>query len=189
MKSLRLFAAVLAAVLALSSCTGKNAVDQTAGGQFRFVQVTKKGDTIKPADRKPVGTVTGELLDGASWSLADLRGKVVAVNFWATWCGPCQVESPNFDSVYRKLKPAVEFVGIDIKDIRSKAQSFVSDFGLTYPIVYDEEAKTALRMGNIPVVGLPVTILIDKQQRVAAVYQQALQPADITPVLTALAAE
>jgi thiol-disulfide isomerase/thioredoxin len=182
-------AAVAAAAL-VTGCAGKNAVDQTAGGDFRFVSASDPGQTWKPADRKHVGEVTGDLLDGGSFTLARDAGKVVVINFWASWCAPCQIETPQFDSVYRAYKDkGVDFVGIDFKDQRGKAQSFVKDNDISFPIVYDQQGKTALQLGHLPSQGLPFTVLIDKQQRVAAVYVGSLTPKDLEPVLDKLIAE
>lgn len=189
----RFLSAIAAGALLLSAvtaCTGKNAVDQSAGSQFRFVSGTTVGHTIDAANRKKVGDFTGELLDGSKLSLSQDAGKIVVINYWATWCGPCKIETPQFDSVYRTNKAkSVEFVGVDTKDIRSQAQSFVKDNDISYPIVFDEPGKTALRLGKIPSTALPFTVILDKQHRVAAVYLHALTPKDLQPVLDKLLAE
>lgn len=182
--------AALAAAALVTGCSGKNAVDQTAGGQFRFVSASDPGQTWKPADRKKVGEVTGNLLDGNRFNLSSSAGKVVVVNFWASWCPPCQIETPQFDSVYRAYKAkGVDFVGIDFKDQRGKAESFVKDNDISFPIVFDQQGKTALQLGHLPAQGLPFTVLIDKRQRVAAVYIGPLTPKDLEPVLDKLLAE
>ena len=181
---------VLAGALALAGCTGKDAVDQNAGGQFRFVSSTQLGKTYAPADRKKPGDFTADKLDGGTMKLSQTAGKVVVLNFWATWCGPCTTETPQFDNVYRKYKSKnVAFVGIDTKDTRSKAQAFVQDNDITYPMVFDEQGEVAVRLGKIPALGLPFTVLLDRQGRVAAVYLKQLAPKDLEPVLDKLLAE
>lgn len=181
-----------ALLLLVGGCTGgSNAVDQSAGGQYRYVGATPKGKTIPVDKRKTAGLATGTLLDGGKWQLGALRGKVVVVNYWATWCAPCRIETPNFQKVFLANRSnGVDFVGIDVKETNpSTARAFVKDNAITYPIVDDEGAKTALQIGHLPLVGLPNTVVIDKHGRVAAVYVGAVQPADLQPVLDALSAE
>jgi thiol-disulfide isomerase/thioredoxin len=185
-----LAACSVAALLAVSACTGSGAVDQTAGGEFRFNVANASGHTIATADRKKVHDFTGTLLSGGNYDLTHDAGKVVVLNFWASWCGPCQVETPQFDVLYRKNRASgVDFVGIDTKDIKSAAQSFVSDNKITFPIVYDEPGEVALRLGNLPAQSLPFTVLVDKQQRVAAVYVGPQSAKDLQPVLDRLVGE
>jgi len=182
--------AVLAAVLTLAACAGKNAVDQSANGTFEFHSGTALGKLYPDADRKKAGTFTGTLLDGGTTSLAATAGKVVVLNFWAAWCGPCKTETPQFDLVYRKLKSrGVAFLGIDTKDVKGNAQSFVKDYDISYPIIYDEQGETALRLGDLPATALPFTVLIDKQGKVAAVYVVRLSAKDLIGALHTLLAE
>jgi peroxiredoxin len=190
----RIVATVISAValLGASACTGgKNAVDQSAGGQFRYVQATGKGQVIDATKRKLAGPVKGELLSGGSYSLAADKGKVVVLNFLASWCGPCQIETPQFDALYRQRRAAgVQFVGLDVKDpSKGASQSWVRDLDITFPVVYDEPAKTAQQLGNVPVLGLPATVIVDKHGRVAAVYPVKVAPADLSPVLDMLLKE
>jgi thiol-disulfide isomerase/thioredoxin len=183
---------VLATALLGGACSGgTDAVDQTAGGQYRYVGATPKGKTIAEAKRKPAGRATGTLLGGGGWTLKSLNGQVVVLNYWATWCAPCRIETPNLQRVYTAWKPkGVTFVGIDVKEAdRSPVQAFVKDNAVTYPIVFDEGAKTALQIGHLPLQGLPNTVVIDKQGRVAAVYVGNVLPADLEPVLASLTAE
>jgi peroxiredoxin len=185
-------AALLAAVLGLSACSGgKNAVDQSAGNQFRYIQANKKGSVIEAAKRKQAGPVTGTLLAGGAYRLSDDRGKVVVLNYFASWCPPCQSETPQFDSIYRQRKSTgVQFIGMDVKDpSKGAAQSWIKDKGVTFPVVYDEAAKTAIQLGDVPMAALPSTVVIDKQGRVAAVYVGSVLPADLTPALDELTKE
>ena len=183
---------VLATALLGSACSGgTDAVDQSAGGQYRYVGATPKGKTIAEAKRKPAGPATGTLLDGGGWMLNSMKGQVVVLNYWATWCAPCRIETPNLQKVYTAWKPkGVTFVRIDVKEAnRSPVQAFVKDNAVTYPIVFDEGAKTALQIGHLPLQGLPNTVVIDKQGRVAAVYVGNVLPADLEPVLASLTIE
>jgi len=186
-----LLAAAFVAVFAVAGCTGKDAVDQSAAGDFRFVSATPVGKFIPADERKSVGTVTGTLMSGAPYALAAAKGHVVVLNFWAAWCKPCQTETPALDSLYRQVEgQGIDFVGVDTKEVsRDAATSFITDNHISYPMLWDEPGKTALELGHVPATALPFTVVIDKQQRVAAVYLSVVAPADLHPVLTSLAAE
>ncbi|MCW2524237.1 MAG: Alkyl hydroperoxide reductase/Thiol specific antioxidant, partial [Frankiales bacterium] len=168
-----------------------NAVDSNAGGQYRYVQSTKKGELIPAADRKPAGAMKGTLMDGAQYQLSSDVGQVVVLNYFASWCPPCQTETPQFDTVYRARKgQGVTFVGVDAKDSpKSGAASWLKVKDITFPVLYDPSAQTALELGGVPIVTLPATVLIDKQGKVAAVYQSSLLPADLNPLLNQLVKE
>ena len=182
---------VAALVAVLAGCTGgTDAVDQAAGGEFRFVAGTGKGELIPAAERKSAPAVTGTLLGGGDFALSDRRGKVVVLNFWAAWCNPCRVESPDFDAAYRATKASgVEFVGVNTKDKESKARAFIAQTRISYPNLYDPAGKITLRFRDFAANGFPYTIVIDKRGRVAAVYPTPLVREDIEPVVTRLAAE
>jgi peroxiredoxin len=176
---------------ALSACTGgSDAVDQTAGGEFRFVSGTSTGETIAAADRKSAPAVTGTLVGGGTWNLAAQRGKVVVLNFWGPWCPPCRVETPDFDKAYRATKAeGVEFMGVAVRDTEENVEFFLRDNKISYPSLFDRPGKTVQAFRDLRVGGFPFTIIIDKEGRVAAVYVSALVQQDIQPVVTRLAAE
>ena len=177
---------------ALAACTGgSDAVDQTAGGEFRFVSGTPTGDVIPVGDRKAAPTVTGTLVAGGAWNLAAQAGKVVVLNFWGSWCDPCRVETPDFDKAYRATQAqGVQFVGVAVRERRkADTTSFIEDHAISYPSLWDPPGKTVQRFRDLRVAGFPFTIIIDRQGRVAAVYVSALTQSDIQPVVTRLAAE
>ncbi|HZC70076.1 MAG TPA: TlpA disulfide reductase family protein [Jatrophihabitans sp.] len=181
---------LLAALLALTACAGKDAVDQSGHDTFQFHSGTPLGQLYPQSDRKQAGSFTGALLDGGTTSLAATYGKVVVINFWAAWCTPCKSETPQFDLVYRKMKSrGVDFIGVDTKDIKSNAQAFVRDYHISYPNIYDEQGETALRLGDLPATALPFTVLIDRLGRVAAVYVVRLSAMDLTGAIDKLLAE
>ena len=124
-----------ASFAALVGCTGgADAVDQAAGGQFRFVSGTPTGQTIAAADRKSAPDVTGTLVGGGSWDLQAQRGKVVVLNFWGPWCPPCRVETPDFSAVATATKDdGVEFMGVAVRDTEQNVAAFLEDRHISYP--------------------------------------------------------
>lgn len=179
----RIAASVAAATLALSACSSSG-----DSKDYHYDGAQKLGTLIPVADRKPVPQFSGTLLSGGRYKLSDYTGKAIVVNFWGTWCGPCVVETPQFESVYQSYRDkGVSFVGVDIKEgSRDEPRSFVADHHIQYPIIYDETGETALRMGGIRVQATPFTVLLDREHRVAGVYAATLTPQDLEPMLDKL---
>jgi peroxiredoxin len=184
--------AVLALLTVLLAVTACSSPTRTVGGKpgYVFKTATPLGTVIPVKDRLPAGTFTGDLLNGGSIGTSDLKGKVALLNFWASWCEPCKVESPQLDLLYRRVKSKdVEFLGIDTKDAKSSAQAFVDAYHLSYPIAFDENGEIAIRLGDLPARGLPFTVLLDKSGDVAAVYLGELTAKDLQRPLDTLRAE
>lgn len=123
------------------------------------------------ADRTPVGDLSGETLDGKQISLADLRGTVVVVNVWGSWCPPCRKEAPTLVAAAKELAPrGVQFLGIDSRDA-SPAQglAFQRRYEVPYPSIYDPSGRTLLAFrGTLSPNAIPSTVVIDARGRVAA---------------------
>ena len=101
------------------------------------------------------------LLDGESLQLFELRGSVVVLNFWASWCPPCRWEMPAFESIWREYRDrGVVFVGVAVSDQRSDAQAFADKVGVTYPLGLDDSGDITRAY---KVLKLPTTILIDRE--------------------------
>ncbi|CAN0438372.1 unnamed protein product, partial [Phaeothamnion confervicola] len=94
---------------------------------------------------RPAPDFTLTLLDGSTFSLADQRGKVVVMNFWASWCGPCKEEMPAIEQVAQAAPADVVFVGIGAKnDKDADARQFATDHGVTYAIGRDTAGGDAI---------------------------------------------
>jgi len=191
----RLVALASAAIVALAGCsTGDDAVAQ--GGTFEFVAPGGKTDIFydPPENRGRPGKLEGtELMDPAKTiSLDDFSGKVVVINVWGQWCGPCRTEITQLQEVYDKTRRVgVEFLGIDVRDNnRDAAKDFIIDRKVTFPSIYDPPMRTMIAFGGrYPATVIPSTVVLDRQHRVAAVFLRELLAEDLQPVVERLAAE
>jgi peroxiredoxin len=128
---------------------------------------------LSPGDVRPsVGDVappfTLALFDGSRLSLSELRGQVVVVNFWASWCAPCRREAPALQQVWDDYQArGVAFVGVTYMDAPEASQAFVDEFGLVYPNGVDERRQISRAYG---VSAVPETFVIDRAGRIAAVH-------------------
>jgi DsbE subfamily thiol:disulfide oxidoreductase len=103
---------------------------------------------------------------GKKVSLKDHRGKVVFLNFWATWCESCRDEMPSMERLYQEFRgKGLEIVAVNIKEKRQDALAFAKELKLTYPVLLDPEGEVGLLYGAF---GLPATYLIDRKGVVLA---------------------
>ena len=179
----------------LTGCaTGDDAVAQ--GGTFEFVAPGGKTDIFydPPESRGRPGKITGPDLTDATKtiSLDDYAGKVVVINVWGQWCGPCRSEITELQKVYDATRTdGVAFLGIDVRDDnRDAAIDFVVDRKVTFPSIYDPPMRTMIAFGGrYPTTVIPSTVVLDRQHRVAAVFLRELLAQDLQPVVQRLAAE
>jgi cytochrome c biogenesis protein CcmG/thiol:disulfide interchange protein DsbE len=125
-----------------------------------------------PFIAKPAPPFTLTLFDGQTLTLEGLRGKVVFLNFWASWCPPCRAEARMLEAAWQKHRDqAVVFLGINIQDEEEPARAFLQEFGITYPNGRDRAARIAIEYG---VWGLPETFFIDREGRITYKHVGAL---------------
>jgi thiol-disulfide isomerase/thioredoxin len=186
---IRLIAVVLAAVFLAGCSSTKEAV--ATGGDFQFVapggQTTILYDP--PESRGTVRDISGESLlrDGTTVGLDDYAGKVVIVNIWGSWCGPCREEMPGLQFVQEQTGAAV--LGIDVRDERQAAADFVRDRGVTFDSIFDPPGRILARLSGYPRNTVPSTLVLDKQHRVAAVFLTAVRVPELMPLVQRLQAE
>ena len=188
------FVAVAVAGLLVGCSTGHDAVAQ--GGTFEFVSPGGKTDIFydPPDHRGRPGPVAGpDLMDPTrTVSVDDFAGRVVVINVWGQWCGPCRSEVSQLQQVYDATRAdGVTLLGIDVRDNnRAAAQDFVKDRNVTFPSIYDPAMRTMIAFGGkYPTSVIPSTLVLDRQHRVAAVFLRELLAADLQPVVLRLAAE
>jgi thiol-disulfide isomerase/thioredoxin len=161
-----LLAVALPSALVLAGCSN----DVGSSGNQGYVAGKGIITSVKAADRKQPGAVAGRTLDGRQVSLSDFRGKVVVVNVWGSWCGPCRAEAPMLAQASRDLaKKGVVFLGIDSRDpSKDAAKAFVRRFDVPYPSLYDQQGSTLLAFrGTLTPNSVPSTVVVDPQGRVS----------------------
>ena len=147
-----------------------------SGGEPGSLGVNKDFGEVS-IEEKPAPDFTLELLQGGSVSLGDLKGRVVLVDFWASWCPPCIEEAPILNSVYEEYRErGVEFLGVCIWDTTKGCEQFLQEFDLAYPSGRDSEGAILVDYG---VKGIPEKFFIDAQGRVARKFAGPIRDEDI----------
>lgn len=112
------------------------------------------------------------LLGGRVVRLSDYRGRVVFLNFWASWCPPCRAEARLLEEAWRQVKDReIVFLGVNIQDTEEGARRFIEEFEITYPNGRDHQSRIAINYG---VYGIPETFFIDREGRITYKHIGAL---------------
>jgi len=184
-------AVLLAALAAASACTGTNAVSQSVAGSNGYQVGDQALTWLAPSDRPRPEDVSGKLLDGRHFDLASWRGKVVVVNFWGSWCGPCRDEAPALEQVYADNRArGVEFLGIDVRnDDPPSALAFMRKYHVDYPSFSDPSNLLALRFPGVPPNATPTTVVLDRRGRIAARHSGEIRYTQLRDVVARALAE
>jgi thiol-disulfide isomerase/thioredoxin len=113
-------------------------------------------------DAAEAKALTGTTLGGQPFDLVELRGKPVVINFFASWCPPCNSEAPDLVA-FSAAHPEAQVIGVAVNDERADTEAFVSKYGITYPVVFDPEGGSGNDWG---VTGIPTTYFLDAQGNV-----------------------
>jgi peroxiredoxin len=126
---------------------------------------TGKNQTLSPVAKPfiaPEFALKGE--DGRTYRLADYRGKVVVLNFWATWCPPCRYEMPSMEHAHEKLKGEnIVILAINVGEDANTIFAFTGQYPVSFPLPLDVDGSVTRKY---PIVGLPTTFIIDSQGNV-----------------------
>jgi thiol-disulfide isomerase/thioredoxin len=168
------------------------AVTTGCGGDNWATKCTTNADAVvecTPDQRPAARAVSGELLAGGTYRVADDRGKVVVVNFWGSWCGPCRAEADDLQKTYDATKPKnVAFLGVNWRDDRDAATAFERGRGITYPSVFDPSGKVAVSF-EVTQANTPTTLILDRRGRVAVMLRKPTVVSQLQPLVERIAAE
>ena len=137
---------------------------QAAGSSSQGAESGQTADSAQAAEPEKVLAPDFTVYDaeGNPVQLYDYIGKPLVVNFWASWCGPCQMEMPHFEDKYQELGDEVQFLMINMTDggreTVDSASAFIAEKGYTFPVLYDTDSNAALTYGAY---SLPTTYFID----------------------------
>jgi cytochrome c biogenesis protein CcmG, thiol:disulfide interchange protein DsbE len=125
-------------------------------------------ESLRSGERNPAPALELPRLSGVgAETLEDYRGKVVVLNFWASWCDPCRKESPLLQRWHNRMeKRHGTVLGVDVQDVTDDARDFISEYGLAYPMLRDGEGLTR---ETFAIVGFPETFVLDRRGRITAV--------------------
>ncbi|MEW2259762.1 TlpA disulfide reductase family protein [Streptomyces sp. NPDC047869] len=166
-----LAAAVVLVYAAVAAISAINVPDTPSG----YYHSASGALVIDPDHRPPAPALHGATIDGKPLALADLKGKTVILNAWASWCAPCRKETPLL-SDYHRQHATVTVLGIDQNDSTADGRAFTDAYKVPYPSLHDPGGRAQLDFpkGIIRSRGLPFTVIIDPQGRIAASYSGEL---------------
>ena len=173
---------------------------------WAFLEVTRGGDSPGPgssqnaaepiseiaiADRGAPVELSGTTLTDSMLNIADLRGGVVVLNVWGSWCVPCREEAPMLARVSADYAGrGVQFVGVNIRDNRASALAFEERYAITYPSIEDRDSKAMLALSRYaPAQAVPVTLVLDREGRVASRVIGVAREATLRALLDSTLAE
>ena len=159
-----------------------------------ILSASESEDNITQDQKKQIEALTNDMLmapefelnsmdqDEKKYKLSDLKGKVVILNFWATWCGPCRMEIPDFNELYLENKDkGLIILGISTDDTKRGLKNFLKSYKVEYPILFGSNkqiSKISNEYGGIR--ALPTSIIIDANGEIKRIYPSAILK-DYTP--------
>ncbi|MCR5702690.1 MAG: TlpA family protein disulfide reductase [Lachnospiraceae bacterium] len=160
----------LGAAFCLTGCDELPGLENVEGQDIittRDETVDNNGNYSELSEGDTAPDFTAELVDGSKFVLSENSGKVVLINLWATWCGPCVEEMPAFEKLNKEYGDDVQIVCVNCMEPKSDVDSFVKENGYTFPIAYDESGAVSFKY---PTQGIPYTLVVGKDGKVKNIY-------------------
>ena len=160
-----------------------------------YIRLNKKNENLPASLQTNTQDLTGKpspdfsLMDvsGQSRSVSEWQGKVLVINFWATWCPPCLEEIPHFIGLQDKYgDQGLQFLGIALEDVDAVVR-FANEIGINYPLLVGEQEviKLGVKFGN-RIGGLPYTVILDRSGIISFIKQGPLSVSEAEQVITSL---
>ncbi|MBO1031787.1 TlpA family protein disulfide reductase [Tessaracoccus sp. SD287] len=183
--SLGLGVAAVAATAVTTGCQN----NPSASSEVGFV-VGDGSFTMIPVDqRKAIPELVGTDLTGQPLSTSTWAGKVVVLNVWGSWCGPCRKEAPDLVKAAAATGELAQFIGINTRDnSAATALAFERTFGVEYPSFFDPTGELLLKLNDLPPSAIPSTLVLDTQGRAAARVLGATTAATLQGIIDDVAA-
>lgn len=128
-------------------------------------------------------SLSGTSLSGQKLGIADSRGRITVVNFWASWCAPCREEIPEFADTARAM-PDVAFIGVNVEDDLDDARAFSET--LPYPSIVDVDGSLLAQVPDVPPQALPITLILDSEGRVAVRIIGPIPPGSLRELIASV---
>ncbi|MCK9871388.1 TlpA family protein disulfide reductase [Nocardiopsis dassonvillei] len=180
----------LAVVLVLTGCS-QGAPEGSAAANAASGAADGAATVFAADERVDAPEVSGTDLDGEEISLADYAGRILVLNIWASWCGPCRAEQPVLDEVYAEYQElGVDFLGVNTKDDETAARAYTNAQEVAYPSLYDQPGEiTQAFRDTVPPRAIPSTLIIDPEGRIAARVIGATTYGQLTGLLDPIVVE
>ncbi len=145
------------------------------------VALARQNQKVQPtAGPAPDFTVT--TFDGETITLSELRGQVVVINFWASWCGPCRDEAPALENIWQQYRDrGVVMLGVTYADADAKSLAFIDEFNMTYPNAPDRGTRISDMLYHIQ--GVPETFVVDRSGNIAEFIYAPTNEAALSRIL------
>jgi len=124
--------------------------------------------------------LTMQSIDGKIYNISEYKGKKIILNFFATWCGPCQAEIPNINSFYQENKDKVVVLGIDIGESKDIVENFIKEKSIVYPILMDYKKNVAQEFG---IQFIPTSFFLDEQGKIFYKHEGYITKAQLESIL------
>ncbi|MGM0378303.1 MAG: TlpA family protein disulfide reductase [Bacillota bacterium] len=179
MKKLSIFLLIILISVTIISCKNETDIEKNEEpNETTTEKDIEKNDEIEESESQSnkKGITKGKIpyditlknLEGNTKSLSDYKGKVIFINFWASWCGPCKQEMPDFQKAYENIdNSSFEIFAVNAGEDKSTVKNFVDEYDYNFPIYLDEKAKYS-KMYNVR--AIPTTLIINKNYKIAKVH-------------------